>query len=68
MADQSSSNQPSSQEHTQEGQIQRAKRLREQIEGLKSGRTGPPGHPESLREQIEERARHAGELEETQES
>jgi cell division protein FtsB len=68
MADQSSSNQPSSQEHRWEGQVQRAKRLREQIEGLKSGRSAPPGHTESLREQIEERARHAGQLEETQES
>ncbi len=67
MSDQSSSNQPSSREHTQEGQIQRAKRLREQIEGLKSGRTGPPGHAESLREQIEDRARHAGERDETHE-
>jgi hypothetical protein len=60
--------QPSSQEHTQEGQVQRAKRLREQIEGLKSGRTGPPGHTESLREQVEDRARQAGERSETHES
>jgi hypothetical protein len=46
-----------SDQHTQEGQIQRAKRLREQIEGLKAGRqVETPGHEKSLREQIEERA------------
>jgi hypothetical protein len=44
--------------HTLEGQVQRAKRLREQIEGLKSGTRAPqPDHPKSLREQVEERAR-----------
>ena len=47
----------SDQQHTQEGQVQRAKRLREQIESLKSGRPiQPPGQGQSLREQIEERA------------
>jgi hypothetical protein len=47
-----------SDQHTQEGQVQRAKRLREQIESLKSGRSiEPPGHGQSLREQIEERAK-----------
>ena len=46
-----------SDQHTQEGQVQRAKRLREQIEDLKAGRpVQTPGHEESLREQIEERA------------
>lgn len=50
--------------HTLEGQAQRAKRLREQIENLKSGK--PSERPEknkSLREQIEERANeiHKGE-------
>ena len=46
-----------SDQHTQEGQIQRAKRLREQIEGLKAGRqVQTPGHEKSLREQVEERA------------
>ena len=52
--------------HTLEGQAQRAKRLREQIENLKSG-TQPepaPDHQKSLREQIEERAKKAGEREE----
>jgi cell division protein FtsB len=49
-----------SDEHTQEGQLQRAKRLREQIENLKSGQPIPAaGHTESLREQVEERARQA---------
>jgi hypothetical protein len=46
-----------SDQHTQEGQLQRAKRLREQIEDLKSGRrTQPAAHGASLREQIEDRA------------
>jgi hypothetical protein len=43
--------------HTLEGQAQRATRLREQIENLKSGKQ--PERPEknkSLREQVEERA------------
>jgi cell division protein FtsB len=49
-----------SDQHTQEGQLQRAKRLREQIENLKSGQPIPAaGHPQSLREQVEERARRA---------
>jgi len=49
--------QDSSTQHTQEGQVQRARRLREQIESLKSGqRPEPQGHPKSLREQIEDRA------------
>jgi len=43
--------------HTLEGQAQRAKRLREQIELLKSGKAPErPAENESLREQIEERA------------
>lgn len=50
------SDQDSSDQHTQQGQIQRAKRLREQIENLKSGRVEPATHPKSLREQIDERA------------
>ena len=50
MADEESS-------HIQEGQIARAKRLREQIERLKGGKPDDqPSHPKSLREQIEERA------------
>jgi len=48
-----------SDQHTQEGQVQRAKRLREQIENLKSGRPIPPGQGQSLREQVEERAHKA---------
>jgi hypothetical protein len=46
--------------HIQEGQVARAKRLREQIERLKSGQTEdqpPPPHKKSLREQVNERAR-----------
>ena len=51
----------SDQEHIQEGQRQRAKRLREQIESLKSGRPAQSEvHGQSLREQIEERAHKAG--------
>jgi hypothetical protein len=63
------SDQHSSDQHTQEGQVQRAKRLREQIEGLKSGRRDPaPGHEKSLREQVEERADQVRERDESQES
>jgi hypothetical protein len=41
----------------QENQLQKAKRLREQIERLKSGRPiKRPDHAKSLREQVEERA------------
>jgi hypothetical protein len=54
-------------QHTQEGQVQRAKRLREQIEGLKSGRPiEPPGHEKSLREQIEDRANRLREQDKSQ--
>jgi hypothetical protein len=57
MSDQDSSDQASSDQHTLEGQVQRAERLREHIESLKAGRPiETPGHPQSLREQIEERA------------
>jgi len=58
-----------SDQHTQEGQVQRAKRLREQIESLKSGRSAePPGHGQSLREQIEDRAKQVRQPDETHES
>ena len=42
-----------------EDQVARAKRLREQIESLKSGRRPQPDpeHKPSIREQVEERAR-----------
>ncbi len=57
MSDQHSPDQSKPDEHTREGQIQRAKRLREQIEGLKSGGSNQAPHGEkSLREQIEDRA------------
>ncbi len=56
-------------QHTREGQVQRAKRLREQIESLKSGRTvEPPGHEKSLREQIEDRANQVRKQEQSSES
>jgi len=42
--------------HTEQGQLERARRLREQIERLRTGATGDePSHEKSLREQIEER-------------
>ena len=40
--------------HTTQGQVERARRLREHIERLKSGEEPP--HDESLREQLAERA------------
>lgn len=50
--------------HTSEGQIERAKRLRMQIERLQSGSQGSPeDHPSSLREKIEERAKEMREKE-----
>ena len=53
------SDQHGNEQHTLQGQVQRAKRLREQIERLKSGRPIlTPDHPKSLREQIDERAAH----------
>jgi hypothetical protein len=48
-----------SDQHTQEGQVERAKRLRAQIENLKSGQHPVPGRGKSLREQIDERAHEA---------
>ena len=63
------SDEQSADEHTREGQVQRAKRLREQIEGLKSGRHDQAaGHEKSLREQVEERAEQVREQERSQES
>lgn len=52
-------------QHTREGQAERAKRLRKQIENLKSGTPAPASsdHPKSLREQIEERAKQVREQE-----
>jgi len=63
------SDQDSSDQHTREGQVQRAKRLRQQIEGLKSGPRGEtPSHQKSLREQIEERAEQVREQDASEES
>ena len=42
--------------HTKQGQIERAKRLREQVERLKSGKQPEDEEGGSLREQIERRA------------
>lgn len=43
--------------HTREGQVERAKRLRQRIEEMQSGSTKPePEQPLSLREQVEKRA------------
>lgn len=47
--------------HTEQGQIERAQRLRQVIENLKEGSANEPSSSEgkSLKEQIEERARAA---------
>ena len=47
--------------HTAEGQVQRAKRLREQIAKLKSGAPAKPSDEKSLREQVDERAQEVSE-------
>lgn len=52
--------------HTQEGQVERAKRLRNLIENLKSGQHAEPeDHKPSLREQVEDRAKEARKREES---
>ena len=45
--------------HEQQGQDERAQRIRKQIERLKSGRADDdrPDKPKSIREQVEERER-----------
>jgi hypothetical protein len=45
--------------HEQQGQDERAQRIRKQIERLKSGQVedNRPGKPKSIREQVDERAR-----------
>jgi hypothetical protein len=50
---------PENTSHEQQGQDERAQRIRKQIERLKSGRTKDdrPGKPKSIREQVEERER-----------
>jgi hypothetical protein len=55
MADQSSADQSS---HTEQGQIERAKRLREHIDRLKKGQPEPAqiSKPKSLKEQVSERS------------
>lgn len=48
---------PDDQSHTEQGQIERAKRLRNHIERLKQGQLEPASAPKgkSLKEQISER-------------
>jgi hypothetical protein len=72
MSDQHGSDEQTSNQHTREGQVQRAKRLREQIESLKSGRSidplagdPPAGQGKSLREQVEDRANRVRERDES---
>jgi hypothetical protein len=50
---------PEDQSHTEQGQVARAKRLRERIESLRQGHAPPgdPKTPKSLKEQLDERAR-----------
>jgi chorismate mutase len=47
--------------HEQKGQIERAQRIRQQIERLKSGRSEEdrPDTDKSLREQVEERSKQS---------
>jgi hypothetical protein len=47
--------------HEQKGQVERAQRIRQQIERLKSGRSQDdrPDEEKSLREQVEEHAKEA---------
>jgi len=49
---------PEEKSHTEQGQVERARRLREQIQRLRTGATGgnEPPREKSLREQVEERA------------
>lgn len=47
--------------HQQKGQVERAQRIRQQIERLKSGRSEDdrPDEDKSLREQVEERSKQS---------
>jgi hypothetical protein len=47
--------------HEQKGQLERAQRIRQQIERLKSGRSEDdrPSEDKSLREQVEERSKQS---------
>ena len=49
---------PEEQSHVEQGQVERAKRLRDHIDRLKEGKpqSTEPNKPKSLKEQIEERA------------
>ncbi|HWY67788.1 MAG TPA: hypothetical protein VNX88_03935 [Terriglobales bacterium] len=50
---------PDNQSHTEQGQVERAKRLRDRIEGLRRGAQVPDHAPKnkSIKEQLDERAR-----------
>lgn len=50
---------PEDQSHTEQGQVAKAKRLRERIEGLRRGHAPPDDSKKdkSLKERIDERAR-----------
>lgn len=50
---------PENTSHEQQGQDERAQRIRKQIERLKSGQVSGnrPDKPKSIREQVEERAK-----------
>ncbi len=56
--------------HTEQGQIERAQRLRRKIDDLKTGKAVSPPSPKgkSLREQVEERGRAASEKKSTPDS
>jgi len=56
--------------HAQQGQIERAQRLRRIIEDLKQGNAPEPSSPEgkSLKEQIDERAHNLAQEQNTPES
>jgi hypothetical protein len=49
---------PEEPSHEEKGQIERAQRIRAQIDRLKSGRSKDdrPGKPKSIKEQLDERA------------
>jgi hypothetical protein len=50
--------------HVEQGQLERARRLRQKIDELKSGvPANKPGQPKSIKEQLAERARQIEEQE-----
>ena len=59
MAEENVENSGQNKNQEQEGQIERARRIREQIKKLKSGQVDDRS-PKSIREQVEDRARKSG--------